>query len=126
MPQKIETTASDHQPSHGNTPTPASMRERRRFKRLTTVINGKLFFAAERAEGVVLDVSVNGVKFKTDIDMPLGAPVTLSLAGSVHFGGEIAWRHGKVLGVRFSKAPERVAEVLSAMMPPEYLQYGTA
>ena len=104
----------------------AKAKERRRFKRLTTVINGRLFFAAERADGVVLDVSVNGIKFKTHGNMPLGAPVTLSLAGTVHFGGEVVWRQGNVLGVSFSKAPEQVAQIMAAMLPPDHLQSATA
>ena len=105
---------------------PAGASDRRRFRRLTTLINGRLFFASKGADGVVLDVSINGVKFRTDDDLPLGAPVTLSLAGSVHFGGEVTWRQGNILGVRFSKSPERVAETLSAMMPLQYLQQAAA
>ena len=126
MPRRSEKTASDHQANDGTSAGHASDSDRRRFRRLTTLMNGRLFFAAKGTDGVVLDVSINGVKFRTDDNLPLGAPVTLSLAGSVHFGGEVAWRQGNILGVRFSKSPERVAEALSAMMPLQYLQRAAA
>lgn len=126
MPKKSQTAENDHKPGYDQSNARSNTSERRRFRRLTTVINGNLFCAAEAAKGVILDLSLNGVKIKTDLDPPRGAPVTLTLGGSVHFGGEVAWRHGNFLGVSFSKSPERIAEILAPMMPPQYLQYDAA
>jgi len=126
MPKKSHTAGNDHKPGDGQSKAPSKASERRRFKRLTTVINGDLFCAAEAAKGIILDLSLNGVKIKTDLDPPHGAPVTLTLGGSVHFGGEVAWRHGDFLGVSFSKSPESIAEILAPMMPAQYLRYNAA
>lgn len=96
--------------------------DRRRFKRATTIFNGSIYIAAEKYDSVVLDVSVTGVKIKAQGDLPLGAPVTLSLAEKVLFGGEVMWHDGKTVGVRFTKTPEKVACIMAGLLPPSYLE----
>ena len=96
--------------------------ERRQFQRLTTVIRGRLFHLDSKVEGVVLDVSINGVKMKLMDDLPLGAPVTLAIAGSVYFGGEVVWKQGEIVGVCFAKQPEEVAHIMAAFLPMDCLK----
>lgn len=112
MNQKVEQEA----PNAGED-VPLAPRDRRRYQRHTTIMQGRLFFAETRAEGIILDISINGVKMRVDTLLPLGAPVTLAIAGSVYIGGEVIWRQGNVLGVTFAKAPEHLAHLMAAFLP---------
>jgi hypothetical protein len=113
--------AQEGRPTTGDDVAPAP-RNRRRYQRHTTVMQGRLFFADTRADGVVLDVSLNGVKIRANERLPLGAPVTLAIAGSVYLGGEIIWRQGNVMGVAFAKAPEHIAKLMAAFLPVNCLR----
>ncbi len=100
----------------------ASPSDRRQFKRATTVLNGNLYMASEKFPSVVLDLSVSGVRLKAKGDLPLGAPVTLALAGKVHLGGEVIWRQGDTVGMSLNKTPEAVASIMAGMLPLSYLE----
>ena len=106
--------------------SPAAFSERRRFKRTNSFIRARLFLADERCDGVVLDVSVNGVKMRLDVPPALGAPVSLALAGSVHFGGEVAWRQGNTIGITFMQRPEQLAELMTTLLPGQGPAFGHA
>ena len=58
---KEVTTAS------GTRSTPTRPRERRRFRRLTTLMRARLFFLDQRIDAVLLDVSVSGVKLRAGV-----------------------------------------------------------
>jgi len=105
---------------------PTAFHERRRFERHGTLIRARLISANRRHDGVVLDVSVNGVKMRLDTPPAPGAPVILALAGSVHFGGEVAWRQGNLAGIAFLERPEQLAEVMAAAWPGQTLAFGHA
>ena len=49
--------------------------------------------------------------------LTVGAEVTLIMPGSVHFGGCVVRVLDGVMGVAFSHAPERVAEMISDLLP---------
>ncbi len=106
--------------------SPNTFSERRRFKRTGTFIRARLFAADERHDGVVLDVLVNGVKVRLDAPPALGGPVILALAGSVHFGGEVAWRQGNIVGITFMQRPEQLAEMMVAVLPGQCPAFGHA
>ena len=106
--------------------SPGASGERRRFKRTDTFIRARLLSADERLDGVVLDVSLNGVKMRLDAPPALGGPVTLALAGSVHFGGEVAWRQGNIVGITFMQRPEQFAEVMATVLPGQCPAFGHA
>ena len=75
----------------------------------------------------MLDVSVNGVKIKLEEELSIGTDVKLAFAGSVFFGGQIAWCQGNTVGVRFEKQPEKVAQIMAAFLPLGCLEHlGTA
>ena len=113
---RMEYEAREDRPTAGNDIAPAS-HNRRRYQRHTTVMQGRLFFTDTKADGIVLDVSLNGVKIKANERLPLGAPVTLAIAGSVYLGGEVIWRQGNIMGVAFAKAPEQIAKLMAAFLP---------
>ena len=100
--------------------------ERRRFIRASTVLKARLLTPGGAVESTVLDASLNGVKLWAGGDIPIGTPVTLVLAGSVHFGGEVVWRRDETLGVCFRDDPEKVAHIMAALLPQRCLQVGHA
>ncbi len=91
--------------------------ERRGKTRIGAALNGSLRFGPElTTDCEVLDVSVTGVKVQLTDTVPLNSDVTLILPGSVHFGGEVMWRHGLMVGLKFRNSPEKIAERLSGFL----------
>ena len=92
--------------------------ERRRFPRIATHLQVKLQMAGdEQVQCSVLDASVRGVLLKGETGLAVGTDVTLIMPGSVHFGGRVIWREADRLGIEFLHAPERVAEMISDLLP---------
>lgn len=93
--------------------------DRRRFPRLATSLLVRLQTGdGQQVPCRVLDASVSGVRLDGDaVVVPVGTEVTLIMPGAVHFGGRIIRRQGSVIGIEFSHAPERVAEMISALLP---------
>lgn len=116
----------DQDISAGKLQEKSDPRERRRFIRAATVLKARLLTSGGTVEGTVLDASLNGVKIAVDGDLPVGSKVTLILAGSVHFGGEVVWRRGETLGLCFRDEPEKVAAIMAALLPQRCLQVGHA
>lgn len=100
--------------------------ERRRFIRSATILKARLLTNHGSVDGMVMDASLNGVKVWTGGNVPVGSNVTLVLAGSVHFGGEVVWRSGETLGLCFRDDPEKVAAIMAALLPQRCLQVGHA
>ncbi len=93
-------------------------KDRRRFPRLATQLQVRLQTGdGQQIPCRVLDASVSGVRLDGDTVVPVGTEVTLIMPGAVHFGGRIIRRQGEEMGVAFSHAPERVAEMISALLP---------
>lgn len=113
-------------PREAVTLTTEDQDDRRRFIRAATVLKARLLTKAGSMDGTVLDASLNGVKVWTAGDIPVGSPITLVLAGSVYFGGEVVWRRGETLGVCFHDDPEKVATIMAALLPQRCLQVGHA
>ena len=94
-----------------------SVDERRGRTRIGAALTGSLKFGPElSADCEVVDVSVTGVKVQLTDTVPLNSDVTLILPGSVHFGGEVMWRHGLQVGLKFRNSPEKIAERLSVFL----------
>ncbi len=92
--------------------------ERRRFPRVSTSLSVNLQVEdGERVTCRVLDASVSGVKVTGDKALPIGSDVTLIMPGSVHFGGRIVRHQGDTMGIEFALAPERVAEMITDLLP---------
>lgn len=104
----------------------SSSAERRRFIRATTVLRARLVTPHGTVEATVMDASLNGVKLWAATDLPVGTKVTLLLAGTAHFGGEVAWQRGETLGLSFNDEPEKVAVIMAALLPQRCLQAGHA
>ena len=100
--------------------------ERRRYKRSTTVIRARVLADELCLDGVVLDVSINGVRLKLSEELEVGTAVTLVLAGAVHFGGHVAWRRDRNHGIAFANQPDAVAKIMAGLLPTDYLHCGHA
>lgn len=100
--------------------------ERRRYIRAATILKARLLTNHGAFMGTILDASLNGVKVWAAGNVPVGSSVTLVLAGSVHFGGEVVWRRGETLGLCFRDEPEKVATIMAALLPQRCLQVGHA
>lgn len=75
--------------------------EQRRFERATVLWAGSLVSGDLVFECVIVNVSVGGAMVRTDGASQCRSPVVLR---STHFGelaGEISWRKGNELGIRF-------------------------
>ncbi|WP_020592002.1 PilZ domain-containing protein [Kiloniella laminariae] len=95
----------------------AKIDERRGRTRVNAGLNGCLKFGPElTTDCEVLDVSVTGVQVLLTDTVPLNSDVTLILPGSVHFGGEVVWRHGLKVGLKFRNSPEKIAERLAGVL----------
>ncbi|WP_282608027.1 PilZ domain-containing protein [Pelagibius sp. Alg239-R121] len=92
--------------------------ERRSFPRVSTRLCVNLqLIGGERITCTVLDASVSGVRVEGEATVPIGSDVTLIMPGSVHFGGRVVRHQGGNMGIEFSHAPERVAEMISDLLP---------
>ena len=100
--------------------------ERRRYKRAATVLRARVLADEQCLDGIVLDVSINGVRLKLQRELEIGTAVTLVLAGAVHFGGHIAWRRDQLHGIEFANQPEAVARIMAGLLPSEHLHCGHA
>ena len=106
--------------------TSTSGDDRRQFIRAATVLRARLVTPKGTVEGTVLDASLNGVKVWTAAGVPVGSKISLILAGTVYFGGEVVWRRGATLGLCFQEEPEKVATIMAALLPQRCLQVGHA
>ena len=126
MVKELTSTKRVQKPA-GLPPKTGQFEDRRQYPRATTVMRGQLICEDRRIDGIVLDVSVNGVKIKVEEHLSIGTAVKLFVAGSVYFGGQIAWCHGDAVGVRFENHPEKIAQIMAAFLPIGCLDHlGTA
>jgi len=95
--------------------------ERRRFKRAHFLFGGAILADGEEAGGHVLDLSVNGARFRFKGTAKGAAEMTLRLAGGVDFPVRTAWRRGNLAGLTFEDAPERISALFAGLLPRDCL-----
>jgi hypothetical protein len=95
--------------------------ERRRFKRAHFLFKGEVLADDEELGGHVLDLSVNGARFRFAGAGRAAAEMTLRLAGGVDFPVRTAWRRGNVAGLTFQDAPERISALFAGLLPSDCL-----
>jgi hypothetical protein len=112
--------------SDDGAPPAIDTRERRHYKRAAVLMKASLLCGERCLKGVVLNASINGVKIKLQEPLALDTPVTLVLAGSVHFGGKVTWRRGNIMGIHFTGNPRTAAELMAGILPDDCLDYAFA
>ena len=92
-------------------------KNRRRFARIGTTVSG--FIALERslAECEVIDVSLGGARVRAPEDLTDQAHVTLGFGRFGMLAGEVAWRRGGVMGIKFVDTPKAIHRTLSGFLP---------
>jgi hypothetical protein len=92
--------------------------ERRRFKRVTVELSGRLFVPAANHEAVckVLDMSPGGARIGSDVVPDIGSQVVIYIDGFGRFEGKVARPVDGGFGIEFSCSAhkrERIAEQLT-------------
>lgn len=95
--------------------------ERRRFKRAHFLFKGEVLTGDRAVGGHVLDLSINGARFRFKERSDDAAQMTLRLAGGIDFPVRTAWRRGNVAGLTFQDAPERVSALFAGLLPRDCL-----
>lgn len=107
-------------------PTPSSHEqppERRSFRRIHTILSGRLTSGERVSNGVVLDLSVSGARVHMAEPSPLGDTVTMHIARLGEFKGKVMWRASNMLGLRFADHPIQVSQLMAGLMPQECLAH---
>lgn len=86
--------------------------EKRKFKRMPTLLSGCLMDGDRNADVVVLDVSVNGAKLRVPADFECSATVNLKIDRFGTFPADVIWREGNRLGLKFVDSPETIAQYI--------------
>jgi hypothetical protein len=106
------------EPNSGESPSGA---EKRRFRRVTVDLPGRLFFPADEREEhcTVADLSPGGAAVRTNATPEKGATVVLYADGFGRFEGRVARLDGYGFGIAFLSTPakrERTAEQLTLFL----------
>ncbi len=103
--------------------------ERRAYRRALLMLSGCLNYGDQKADCVVLDLSVNGAKVRIDgavvngKKFDLSLTQSLSIAASVDLPVEVVWQDDTVAGLRFLREPHDVARALEELLPEECLRF---
>jgi hypothetical protein len=90
---------------------------------LRGTVRKRVLWAAELAHGakrfdcVVVDLSLGGARIHLAQPVTKGELVTLVLGRLPALKAEIVWQEGHSIGLRFTEAPERIAEIFGGLLP---------
>ena len=98
-----------------------SRHERRRHKRAHVLFSGRLFSGKKGIEGLVLDLSANGVRIQFAEPVATNTATTLRLANSVDIAVEVAWQEERCLGLRFREMPAQISSIFAGLLPEDCL-----
>jgi hypothetical protein len=95
--------------------TGASGAERRRYARINTTLDARIFADYQCSECKVVDLACNGARIKPrDLFMP--RTVSLQIPGIGTVSAEVVWRRKGQVGLEFRKAPERLMNAIVTFM----------
>ena len=100
--------------------SPAQMpNERRRTIRISVLWSGRLHFEEIDVPCMVLNVSGEGARLRlsTPVENVDGEPVRLQIDRLGMLDGHVAWGQNDELAIEFAEDPDRVVEMLSAVLP---------
>lgn len=92
-------------------------KDRRRFHRSTVVWAGELVTESSVVDCVVLNISVNGAKVQLSKPYQGSDTVTLKMPRFGDFEGDVVWRSGNSVGVKFRTDPKIVATIIGEAVP---------
>lgn len=91
--------------------------DRRTYQRQAVIWDAALQMEGKRADCTVLNLSAGGAKVMIDRPEVTSKFVTLGIPQFGNFTGEVAWRHGHTIGIRFHEEPSQVAIALADALP---------
>lgn len=76
-------------------------RNRRSVERKPVRLPGRLFYEGGEEDCTVYDVSPQGANVSASNNVPINQPIRLKLTQHGEFVGQVVWRKGDRMGVRF-------------------------
>ena len=96
---------------------PATNREQRDHPRTAVLWAGKLHAGAQGADCRVLNISATGAKIHLLEPLPPVPMVSLRISRFGEFPGDVIWREGKSLGIKFRDDPEDIIQIFGSAVP---------
>lgn len=90
----------------------ADERNRRKFRRATTLFSGSVLCGDRSIDAVVLDVSVNGAKVRLDEALGPEDNVKLRIDRLGEFRARVVWRKDMRIGLKFLEPPDEIARLM--------------
>ncbi len=76
-------------------------RNRRSVERKPVCLPGRLFYEGGEEDCTVYDVSPHGANLSASNNVPINRPIRLKLTQHGEFVGQVVWRKGDRMGVKF-------------------------
>jgi hypothetical protein len=89
--------------------------ERRRYARMNTTLNGKIFADYQCSDCKVVDLACNGARIRPQ-DLFVPPTVSLQIPGIGTVSARVVWRRKGQIGLEFRKTPERLMNAIMAFM----------
>ncbi|MCG8359001.1 MAG: PilZ domain-containing protein [Kiloniellales bacterium] len=83
------------------TARPSEARDRRSVERKSVNLPGRLIFEGGTEDCRVYDISPQGAHISASSQAPINLPVRLKLTEHGEFVGQIVWRRGERMGIKF-------------------------
>ena len=90
--------------------------ENREHDRRQTELQGTLVIEGRIVDCDILNISAGGGRVRSTEAFTHDGALTLHIEGFGEFAGNIAWRRGEIMGMKFHDDPEKVAETLMAIL----------
>ncbi len=96
---------------------PATSREQREHPRTAVLWTGRLHAGAQGADCRVLNISATGAKIHLLEPIPPAPIVSLRIERFGEFPGDVIWREGEFLGIKFRDDPEDIVQIFGSAVP---------
>jgi hypothetical protein len=91
--------------------------EQRRHKRKPVLWSARVESETGTAPCIILDLSLGGARLRVPPQAKANQPVTLVIDRFGAINAVVAWCHSGEMGLRFTDAPEQVANIIGGALP---------
>lgn len=92
-------------------PVPSDIIEKRVDRRVSTELQAQLIINIGAMDCTTVDLSANGVKLRLDHDLLKN--IRVNIAGSGEIPGEVIWKDGEFVGIKFHEEQSEIVNVLA-------------
>jgi hypothetical protein len=96
---------------------PETNKEQRHYPRSSVLWSGQINTGGRSADCRILNISARGVKIRLLEPFEQASTVSLKIDRFGVFPGDVVWRYGDFLGIRFRDDPADIAEIFGAAAP---------